>query len=175
MEQIIFGHTYIEENDELHGAISIEVFSSNNYKYYCVELNLLGGYTISEFSDLETTCNYKKKNDLIYRFIEAPGIQNHNITVLHKIPGSNKVVGYHNYYGIGNDWKFFINSKDDITLQNNDPKISTERFRNFDSDNTFFVNLACLIYTVNNFSFQDSSELRSKFNRINQYVTSHND
>lgn len=170
MEKIIFGHTYMGESGEMLGLVNSDSYLKNDNKYYCVELNLMGGHLISEFFDLEAIIKYKKKHDLIYRFIENKNIETHNITALHQISGSNKIVGYHNYYGIGDNWKLFINSKDDIALQHNYLNISTIRFRNFNIENNFFICLACLIYTLTNFSYETETELKSAFNRVKNYA-----
>ena len=104
---LYIGHTFHGDSEELSGISKDNTFANVGTKFITVKLNILGGHSISEFSELNKTIDHLKNHNLVYRFVESvDNNETHRIIVLHNIIGSDKIVGYHNFYGIGGWGKF---------------------------------------------------------------------
>lgn len=167
-------HTFHGNSEELSEFSKDDVLIKNNNKFYTVELNILGGHILKEFLDLNTTLEHFKNHNLVYRFVESTdNNENHKIIVLQNVIRSEKIVGYHNFYGIGEDWKLYINSKSDIVIQHmqfpqNDITI---RFRDFPAGDDFYIYLSCLIYSVTNYRLETELEIKRTFKMVKDYAT----
>ena len=169
---LYIGHTFHGDSEELSGIFKDNTLTNVDAKFITVELNILGGHSISEFSDLNKTIDHLKNHNLVYRFVESVDkTETRRIIVLHNIIRSDKIVGYHNFYGIGGDWKLYLNGKSDIVIQHIQfPKIDiTVRFRDFPLEKEFYVYLSCLIYTLTNYELKTELEIRTTFNKIKNY------
>jgi len=167
-------HTFHGESEEFSGLYKDISFTKEGNKYFTVKLNILGGYELSEHLELPIAIDHLKQHDLVFRFIETfIKDDTQRIFVLHNINGSAKLVGYCNYYGIGDDWKLYVNSKGDVVIQHLQfpQKDITIRFRDFPMDKEFYVHLSCLIYTVTNYKLNSQAEIRMVFNKIKDKVT----
>lgn len=171
---ICIGHTFHGESGEISGILKNNLYEDRNNKLYTVELNILGGHEFLEFLDLNSTIEYSKSHNLVYRFIESSDKdKSYKIYVIHNITCSDKIVAYSNFYGIGGDWKLYLNGKSDIVVQHVEfPKTDiTIRFRDFPLGKDFYVYLSCLIFTLTNYKIKEESELIKIFSLIKDYAT----
>ncbi|MGB4774107.1 MAG: hypothetical protein WBP45_02955 [Daejeonella sp.] len=157
-------HTFNSKSEEILGHIDEDCIKKNDTKFIVVELKIFGGNEIREFSDLKSALAYSKDHNLVSRFIEYTNKEAEmRMLILQYVACSDKIVGYQNFFGIGENWKLYLNSKADIVVQNlqfpeND---ITVRFRNFPTGNDFYLNLSCLIYTLTNYKLETEKEIRS--------------
>ncbi len=170
---IYIGHTFHGDSEELSGESDINTITNNVNKFYTVELNLLGGHIISEFLEFDEMIQHSKTHNLVYRYVESTDEnQYRKIMVIHNIIGTDKHFGYRNFYGIGKNWKLYINSKSDIVIQHlefpqND---TTIRFRDFPLEKSFYAYLSCLIYTMTNYHLETKTEILKTFSMLRKYV-----
>jgi|688.fasta_scaffold1151059_1 hypothetical protein len=164
------GHTFIGNSEDLLGLSKENTLTNSDYKFYTVELDILGGYILNEFLDLDITLEHLKCHNLIYRYAESTkNAEDYRIVVLHYIIGSDKIIGYHNFYGIGGYWKLFINNKSDIVVTDQQNAVIA-KFRNFPLGKEFYVYLSCLIYTLTNYKIETNFEIETTFRKVIDYV-----
>lgn len=167
-------HTFHGNTGEISGLAQDYLLTKSDTVFIVIELKLCGGHKIHEFSNLQSSLEYSLHSDLVYRFIEYTNIEEKRRTlVIYDLKYTDKIVAYQNFYGIGYDWKFYVNSKTDVVVQHikfADVNI-TVRFRNFPTDNTFYLHLSCLIYTLTNCKLETEREIRKTFEKILGCVT----
>lgn len=169
ISKLKLGHTFHGDTEELSGLAQSYLITKSETSFFAVELKIFGGNEVYEFPDLQSTFKYKRQHNLVYRFIEYTNIEaERKILVLHNVSFSDKVVGYQNFYGIGGNWKLFVNSKEDIVVQHIlFPKTDTTlRLRNFPTDNEFYINLSFLIYTLTNYNLETENDIRDTFEKV---------
>jgi hypothetical protein len=169
ISKLKLGHTFHSDTKELSGLAQDYLLNKSDTNFFSVELKISGGHEIHEFSDFQLALKYSRHHNVVYRFIEYTNIEaKRKFLVVHNVSFTDKVVGYQNFYGIGDNWKLFLNSKDDIVVQHMQfPKSDiTVRFRNFPKGKEFYLNLACLIYTLTNYKFETENEIKTTFKQI---------
>lgn len=173
ISKLHIGHTFHRDSEELSGLYKYNDIVKSGTTYYSVNIKMLGGNQLKEHSDIEAALEFLQYHNLVYVFIEHTNKNGHRkIIVIHNIFGSDKIVGYHNYYGVGGDWKLYINSKSNVVLQHIlFPQTDiTVRFRDFPSGNKFYTYLSCLIYTVTNYVLKTEVEVRSAFEIVKNHA-----
>jgi hypothetical protein len=163
----LLGNTYDEEKRELLGLQETDFLTTKEVKFFCVGLKLTGESDIVELNSISETLSYLPKYDLVYRYIEYQGFKSRLILMLNKPYGIDIHYGYRAHYNLDRRWRFFFNSKRDITLQPIDSNVYTlAYFRDFPSGVYFYIHFSCLQYIMNNFSFTTSYEIYSTFEKV---------
>ncbi|RZJ99722.1 MAG: hypothetical protein EOO43_25990 [Flavobacterium sp.] len=174
MPKLKLGYTLHSETEEISGIAKDDLLSKSDTSFFVVELKLCGGYEIQEFNDLQSSLEHSRHHDLVYRFIEYTDIEGKRRTlVIHNLTYTDKVFAYQNFYGIGSDWKLYVNSKGDVVVQHiKFAKVDiTARFRNFPIDKTFYLYLSCLIYTLTNCQLFTENDIKTTFLKVFECVT----
>jgi hypothetical protein len=169
-----FGYTFHGNTGELSGLAQDYLLTKSDTSFFTVQLKIYGGYEIEEFSDLNPALEHSRHHNAVYRFLEYSNIEaERRILVVHNVPYTDKFVGYQNYYGIGGDWKLYVNSKSDIVVQHMQfPNMDiTVRFKNFPTGIEFYVNLSCLIYVLTNYKLLTETDIKSTFQKVQAYLT----
>jgi hypothetical protein len=174
LPKLITAHTLRSNTEELSGLAQDYLLTKSDTTFIVVELKICGGYELHEFFDLRSTLEYSRNCDLVYRFIEYTNIEEKRRTlVIYNLNYTDKIVAYQNFYGIACDWKLYVNSKTDVVVQH--IKFAevdiTVRFRDFPTDNAFYLYLSCLIYTLTNFKLETEKEIRTTLKKIFGSVT----
>jgi hypothetical protein len=76
------------------------------------------------------------------------------------------IIGGNNIYNISLEWNLFINSKNDIVVQQDKRPITTAYFRNFPTNENFLIYLSYLYYSIRNNTFENKDELKAKFESV---------
>ncbi|KAA5549114.1 hypothetical protein [Adhaeribacter rhizoryzae] len=169
VSKLTLGHTFYGDTGELSGLVHDYLLTKNDTCFFVVELKIYGKNKVREFSSLQTALKYSRYHNVVYRFIEYTDLdERRRILVIHNVYFSNKNIGYQNFYGIGGDWKLFVNDMDDIVVQHIQfPKTNiTVRFREFPRGSEFYLHLGCLIYVLTNYKLDTEKEIKSTFQQI---------
>lgn len=170
---VILGHTLHCKEEELSGSLQNNLLIESDTIFFTVELKLCGKYEIHEFKDLDSAVEQSKQKNIIYRFIEYAGAEeSRKILILQNALHSEQILAFQNIYGIGDNWKLFVNSKSDVVVQHmNFPMINTTvRFRYFNTGQDFYLYLACLLYTLTNYEIKNEEDIRIIFKKIENYI-----
>ncbi len=169
MSKLKLGHTFYGNTEELLGLAQENLLIKSDTSFFTVELKICGGHENYEFYDLESALEHSRHHNVVYKFIEYTNLEaERRILVLHNLSFSDKFVGYQNFYGIGGDWKLFVNCKEEIVVQHMlFPKTDiTVRFRDFPTGNEFYLYLSFLIYTLTNYRLETEKDIRDTFKQV---------
>jgi len=171
LSKIELGYTFHGETMELLGLHQDDVSAKSDTCFFAVELKICNKYEIHPFPNLQTTLEYSLAHNLVYRFIEYTNKEaKRRIYVIYNVPFTNRLIGYQNFYGIGCDWKLYVNSEEDIVVQHMQfPKVNiTTRFSNFPTGPSFYLNLSRLIYILTNYKLKTEKDIKEAFLQITE-------
>ncbi len=166
------GQTYYQESDELAGVNNFELLGDKT-KFIKVKLFLLGYCELNDYSNIESVLENFCHDNLEYGFLEVQDDQSSSSFFCLRVSKCcGSIYGFRNHYGIGLNWKLYLNSKSDVVVQHKlfPENNTTVRFRNFPLDCTFYIYLSCLIYTLTNYEIQTSTDLNLIFDNVCKIV-----
>ncbi|MGQ7944802.1 hypothetical protein [Flavobacterium sp. WC2509] len=148
---------------------SLEEFDLRNLKlinFIGIRLFIIGNPEIHYFNSLEKLLQFGRNLDNFFSYMS---IEDENIYVLEKIDEEN-IIGSKNIYNISLEWNLFINSKNNIVVQQNKQPITTAYFRNFPTNENFLIHLSYLYYCVRNNTFENKEDIKAKFKSLLQGI-----
>jgi hypothetical protein len=166
------GHTYYQDSDELSGVVDVG-FMGDKIKYLTVKLFLWGDYLLAEYNDIDSVVGNFCNDDLAYRFVEVQDDGSSGSLFRMQLSRCcDRMLVFRNHNGIGSNWKLYLNSKSDVVVQHKlfPENNITVRFNNFPTDNTFYIHLSCLIYTLTNYEIQTSTDMHVTFDNVRKSV-----
>lgn len=159
------GRTFNLDSKIINGIETIQLDFPAKHKFIGVYLYFDEEPEIYLFSSVEDLFNHGQNKDNYYCFLEC---DQNIIYILEKID-KELVIGGKNVYCKSGDWKLFINTKTNIVIQQTAPNTHNTYFRNFPSNQSFYISLSYLYYTLRNYRFDLNSTVKSKFDLLNKY------
>ena len=145
-------------------SIKLRIFdfeNNNELEFIGVKLDIKFKPEIYTFDSVKNLFEFGENRDNYFCFLKTKN----EIYTLEK-ESNESIIGGINIYNINSNWNLFVNSYNNIVVQQNKKPFTTAYFRHFPSTQIFFIHLSYLYYCLRNYDFENKEDIKSKFESV---------
>ncbi len=140
---------------------SFDFESNSKIEFIGVKLDIKYKPEIYTFDCVKKLFEFGQNRDNYFCFLKT---ENEIYTL--EMESNESIIGGINIYNINSNWNLFVNSFENIVVQQNEKPFITAYFRNFPTTQDFFIHLSYLYYCLRNYDFENKEDIKSKFEAV---------